>query len=108
MKKMKVAFYAILGFIGVLVIVFGLNYLGLVNFRFFAPKYEDARRKVYENTQSYVEGKRQTLTKYYNEWRKSDPDEKSAIRAVVLQEFANFDTDKFTTKQREWYDDITE
>lgn len=104
---MKRGLYALLGLIGVLALVFGLNYFGLVNFRFFAPKYENARREVYENTQSYVEGKRQSITKYYDEWRKSDADEKSAIRTIVLQEFASFDTNKFTSKQREWYDDIT-
>lgn len=104
---MKRGLYVLLGLIGVLALVFGLNYFGLVNFRFFAPKYENARREVYENTQSYVEGKRQSITKYYDEWRKSDVDEKSAIRTIVLQEFANFDSDKFTPKQREWYDEIT-
>ena len=87
-------------------ISFGLNYLGLVKFRFFAPRYENARREVFENTQSYVEGKRQALTKHYNEWRKADSAEKNAIRAVVLQEFANFDIDKLTPTQYGWYKQI--
>lgn len=90
----------------VVAIIFGLNYLGLANFRFFAPKYENAKREVYENTQSYVEGKRQAITKHYNEWRKADSAEKNAIRAVVLQEFANFDIDKLTPAQYEWYKQI--
>lgn len=104
---MKALLYSLLGFVVVLAIVFVLNVLGLVSFRFFAPKYENARREVYENTQSYVEAKRQAITKYYNEYRKALPADKLSIRAIVLQEFANFDTEKLTTKQQEWYNEIT-
>lgn len=103
---MKAILYSILGLVTMLALVFGLNYFGLVNFRFFAPKYENAKREVFENTQSYVEGKRQSLTKHYNEWRKADESEKEAIRTIVLQEFANFDTELFTSKQSEWYNEI--
>ncbi len=103
---MKTTLYAILGLVCTLVLIFGLNYFGLVNFHFFAPKYENVKREVFENTQSYVEGKRQALTKHYNEWRKADNTNKEAIRMVVLQEFANFDTKLFTTEQLKWYNEI--
>lgn len=105
---MKAVLYSFLGLIVMLVLGFSLNYFGLVNFRIFAPEYENARREVYENAQSFVEAKRQAITKYYNEFRHSDANEKSAIRSIVLQEFANFDVEKFTAQQREWYDVITE
>jgi len=36
--------------------IFALNYMGLINYQFFAPKYEAARREVFENTQSYQQG----------------------------------------------------
>lgn len=104
---MKAALYSLLGIIAMVALVFGSNYFGLVNYRFFAPKYENARREVYENTQSYVEAKRQSITKYYDEYRKATPTDRLAIRQVVLQEFANFDTERFTPKQREWYNEIT-
>lgn len=88
-------------------LIFGLQYLGLMNFKFFAPKYENVRREVYENTQSYVEAKRQAITKYYNEWRKGDEADKDALRTIVLQDFANFNLDLLTQQQKEWYDQIT-
>lgn len=103
---MKAALYSILGLITTLALVFGLNYFGLMNFRFFAPKYENAKREVFENTQSFVEGKRQSLTKHYNEWRKADEAEKASIRMIVLQEFAHFNTNLFTAKQQEWYNEM--
>lgn len=103
---MRKVFYFIASLVTMLVLVFGLNYFGLVSFRFFAPKYENAKREVFENTQSFVEGKRQSLTKHYNEWRKSNDEGKSAIRMVVMQEFANFDTKLFTDTQLEWYNQM--
>lgn len=64
-------------------------------YKYFAPKYEDARREVFENTQSYVEGKKQDLIKYRLEYMKSkDPVEKSAIKMTIVQAFANFDENK--------------
>lgn len=105
---MKAVMYSLLGLISVLALTFGLNYFGLVQFRFFAPKYENARREVFENTQSYVEAKRQSITKHFDEFRKASADDKVAIRAMVLQEFANFDTELLTTQQQVWYKEIVQ
>lgn len=93
--------------ISILVIIFLLQYLLIGNMSFFNPKIENTKREVYENTQSYVEGKRQAITKYYQEWKfsKSDND-KETIKQVVLQEFANFDLDKLSPTQRDWYNEI--
>lgn len=93
-------------FISILGIIFIMEYIGILNYQFIEPKRENARREVFENTQSYVEGKRQSITKYYNEWRRSDDTEKEAIRQIVLQEFANFDTKYFTITQLGWYKEI--
>lgn len=103
---MKKFIYPILTGFAIVFVVFSLQWLGIVNYRFFEPKRENARREVYENTQSYVEGKRQAITKYYDEWRKADADNKAAIRMIVLQDFANFDTEHFTSTQFSWYNQI--
>lgn len=104
MKKLMGVIIVITLFI---TIIFGLQYLNLMNFKFFAPKYENVKREVYENTQSYVEAKRQAITKYYNEWRKGDEADKDALRTIVLQDFANFNLDLLTPQQKEWYNQIT-
>lgn len=87
-------------------IVMAGNFFGLWSYSFFAPKYENVRRSVYENTQSYVEGKRQSLTNYYDEFRNAKPDEKKAIRKLMLQEFSNFDLNKLNETQYSWYKEI--
>lgn len=104
---MKNTFKIISGIACVMVVVFCLQWLGIINYRFFASKREDARREVFENTQSFVEAKRQAITKYYNEWRVANDENKAAIRMVVLQEFANFDLEYFSPTQRNWYNAIT-
>ena len=72
--------------------LFSLQYLGLLNYKFFEPKYENARRQVFENTQSYVEGKRQEILKYKLEYsRAKTKEEKEAIRYTILQTTANLD-----------------
>lgn len=90
-----------------LALIFGLNYFGLVNYQFFAPKYENARRETFENTQSYVEWKRQELVKYHYEFiRAKDTQDKEAIRMVVFQSFANFDLTKLSPELRKNFDEI--
>lgn len=107
---MKKAFILIGGFILAIGAIFGIGFIGnslnLWSYSFFAPKYENVRRDVFENTQSYVEGKRQSLTNYYDEFRKADPTEKKAIRKLMLQEFSNFDINKLSATQYGWYQEM--
>jgi len=82
--------YAIAG-AGILVI-FIITGIMLLHYRFFAPKFENAQRKVYENSQSYVHGKLQDLAKYYEEYQKTN--NKIVIANLVKMNFADFDANK--------------
>jgi len=82
---MKTFFYVIAFLVG----IFILSYLSLSHYKFFSPKFQDAKRQVFENTQSYVEGKRQEATKLYYESKTND--NKDLICQVVRMNFANFD-----------------
>ena len=88
--------------------LFGLQYLGLANYKFFAPKYQNAQREVFENTQSFTEGKRQDLIKYYHEWLNADKDGKSAIKELVIDDFASYDINKLTPSEQNMYNSITQ
>jgi len=70
----------------------GLYYLGI--FKFFAPKTENVRREVFENTKSYMHGVQQDLGKYYLEYQKADTKDKEAIRITIQMRFAEVDVDK--------------
>lgn len=75
----------------------GLYYLGM--FKFFAPKTENVRREVFENTKSYLHGVQQDLGKYYLEYQTTDRDGKVAIRATIQMRFAEVNVDKLQSDQ---------
>lgn len=87
-------------FFGVVLFIFLMSFIGnsigLFNIRFWGVKKENAKREVFEQTQSYVEGKRQELLKLYREYNQAESqEEKQAIKVVVQQSFANVEDSKF-------------
>jgi len=56
---------------------------------------ENARREVFEQTQSYVEGKRQAALKYYKEYQLADEEKRRSLENIISLEFANFEEDKY-------------
>lgn len=105
---MKTVLIVIASIILFFAVMFGLQYIGLINYKFFAPKYQNAQREVFENTQSFTEGKRQDLIKYYHEWINSDKDGKSALKELVIEDFANYDVTKLTPSEQNMYNKITQ
>jgi hypothetical protein len=58
----------------------------------YAPKFQDVKRKTFEKTKSYKEGKKQELIKYLFEYKKStDAQEKEALKFVIRNQFADYD-----------------
>ena len=96
MKAVNVILLSILG----LAIIFGLT-LGFGWFGVYATKtvgkaQQNANREVFEQTQSYIEAKRQELTKLHHEWMQANQSDKLPIEAIIRQSFANFDESKIT------------
>ena len=86
---------------------FGARYLWILSYKFFAPMEQNVRREVFENTQSYVEWKRQELTKYRLEYLTTkDEDVKAAIRMTIVQSFANFDQSKLSYELRTFLNNL--
>lgn len=90
MKKWQIAGIGLL--ILAVPVLLGLYNLGL--FKFFAPKYENVRRDVFENTKSYLHGVQQDLGKYYLEYQEADEDGKAAIKTTIQMRFAEVDVSK--------------
>lgn len=88
----KIVMWVIIGLFSLLVFDFLGNTYGLFSYGFFAPKKENIRRHVFENTQSYVQGKIQDLSNYKLQMDTTkDVASKAAITAVIRSQFANFD-----------------
>lgn len=69
----------------VLGVIIGLSFFGLMNYQFFAPKYEAARRQVFENTQSYQQGSIRDFDNLYLAYVQAKTDDEKAIILETLR-----------------------
>jgi hypothetical protein len=77
--------------LSLLALVFVGGLVGLGYYKFFAPKFEDARREVFENTRSYNQAKVQELAKYKLEYETTqDEGAKKALANVIRHKFADY------------------
>jgi len=91
---MRIALILIGSIIGLFILIFLANEFSIFGTKFWGVRQQNARREVFEQTQSYVEGKRQELIKLHHEWNKANSDDKIAIEATIRMSFANFDESK--------------
>ena len=78
---------------------YGIGFLAtggdLAIYRFWAPKYANAQREVFVNTNSYIQGKTDYLSRLRFEYQASkDADQKAALRTLILTEASNVDNSK--------------
>lgn len=90
---------SILGFILIIGVLFGVGVLDLEFQKFFRPRQENVNREVFENTQSYVHGKTQDLSRYYQQYQNADAGEREIISNVIQMQFSEFDADKINNHQ---------
>jgi hypothetical protein len=76
---------------GLVGLSYGLGWIGVHQTKTIGKAQKDAERRVFEQTQSYVEGKRQEALKFYKEYNEADTENKQAIKQLVSHSFANFD-----------------
>lgn len=91
MKVLKYIFSALVILIFVVLISFGLRWVGLEIYRYFGTKEEGIRREIFEETKSYNEAKEQELVKYRYEYETGDDETKAAIRGAIRHAFADYD-----------------
>ena len=88
---------AVLGVIGALILIMGLGWLAEGNsffmYKFFAPKQEQVRREVFEQTKSYRQGMVQELQNMQFEYVKASKDGKEAMRSIILHRAADVPPD---------------
>ncbi|MBE2188435.1 MAG: hypothetical protein KGZ71_09975 [Desulfobulbaceae bacterium] len=96
MKSTIITILAIVLIIGGIIgLSYAFGWIGVHQTETIYAAKQDAKRKVFEQTQSYVEGKRQSALKYYKEYQNADESGKQALKNIVSQDFANFDEDKY-------------
>lgn len=63
-------------------------------YKFFAPKYEEVRREVFENTPSYKWGMIQELQNMQFKYEQAIPEQKGALKAIILQRANQYGIDR--------------
>lgn len=89
---------AIAGVVVLVIALFVIMFISaggdLALFKFWAPKMENAKRQVFEQTQSYVQGKVSYLTKLRLDYEGATGDQKAALRRMILTEASQVDEAK--------------
>lgn len=94
-------------FIALGVSIFALQALSYGSFKFWAPKYENAKREVFENTKSYKHGTIRDLQNLMLEYKSSDNEgHRAALRATILHRSVSIDQDKLTPQLRKFLNNI--
>lgn len=93
---MKLAFQVFGVILLVIVLAYGLGFAmtggDLAIYSFWAPKQANAERRVFEHTQSYVEGKIEFIAKSEREYKEATSEqEKDALRTLILDEASTID-----------------
>lgn len=93
------------GFLGIGVIIvllllsLGFGWFDVFYIKTVGKAKQDANREVFEQTQSYVEAKRQEALKLYKEYNSCEDEQcKQLLSEIVANSFAHFDEDKLPIK----------
>jgi hypothetical protein len=105
---MNIGFKIFLGFIAFIILMLaltlGFGWFGVYQTKTVGKAQENARREVFEETQSYVEGKRQDLIKLHHEWKGCNDADKLALESTIRMQFSSFSEDKYLTDYPEIHD----
>jgi len=98
MKIFKIILVILGGFAIIIGLMFLTGYIDVFYTKTVGKAKQNAQREVFEETQSYVEGKRQEILKIKLEYAKGDAETKIALKSHVVNQFANIDEDKWLEK----------
>jgi hypothetical protein len=75
-------------------------------YKFFAPRYEAARRETFEESKSYNDGMQQDLRRMQGEYIKATPAQQEALASVIIHQFAAYDERKLSPDLRTFLDSL--
>ena len=103
MKKLLIGFGVL---ISAFVFVFVLNGVGWINYKIFAPKIEQVRYDTFKHSQSYTDGQIHDLENMQMQYETATPDQKTALRSVILQRFSSFNEQNLPAAQQQFYNSL--
>lgn len=98
----KITLIALAVVVGGIGLSYAFGWIGVHQTGTIGKAKKDVERQVFEQSQSYVEGKRQEAIKYRLEYMRADSIGKAAIKMTIVQSFANFDETKLSYELQEF------
>jgi hypothetical protein len=93
-------------FLLLIVMVLGLTWVFQGNdfflFQYFAPRTEQVRREVFEQSKAYNQGMVQELQNMQFEYVKASPEHKKALGSLILHRAADYPLEKMPTDLRDF------
>ncbi len=106
MKAIGIGFLSLLGLGALLALIFGLNFFGLENYSFFAPRYTAVDNKVFHESQQYNDGMVRDLENIKREYQGATPEGKAALRATAIHRFEIYPRDRMPPDLQNFYDSL--
>jgi hypothetical protein len=95
---------AIVGTLCFLVLIYAFGFLAtggdLIIYRFWAPRFENAKREVFVQTQSYVQGKNTYIARLRLQYETADASQKEPFRRLILSEAETISVANLTVQNR--------
>lgn len=87
-----------------MVILYGFGFLAtggnLAIYRFWQPQIENAKREVFVNTQSYVQGKNTYIARLRLQYETAEGPEKESLRRLIIEEASTIDPANLTSSNQ--------
>jgi hypothetical protein len=100
-------------FIGIILLVFvciGLGFFAqgtnFFMYKYWAPKYANVERQVYEGTNSYHRGNAMEMQKLQMEYNAAPADQKDTLGTIILDKSANWDIKDFPPQSQQFLDKL--
>ena len=103
MENFKAVLIYVVAISAVMVLGFGLTYVDWASYNFFAPKYENTRRQVFEQSNAYNAGMIRDLENLQMEYQRADSNQKDALRPIMLHRFSVYPEDSMPANLRSFY-----
>lgn len=101
---MKDVLKALAAILMILFMVFGVMWIiegnAFFMYKFFAPKQEQVRHEVYENSAAFNEGMAREIRSMQYDYAKSTPSQKDAIATMILHRVDGYDDTQFPADVR--------
>jgi hypothetical protein len=97
-------FKGILAIIGLIIILFVLQYLGWVNFNYFAIKYAETQNTIYRHNPAFTEGMEMQLSEMQQQYIMTKTSSgRAALRGMIVHEFRDYNVNTLPPNLRKFY-----